>query len=416
MLAGFTHARLLDDKLSFLVGARHDHYDHYKIETIARTVGGPLTVVQDGASGTTYSAGAIYYLGPVGLYANWSKNFDPIGPGRNPSLSGVPFGPATGKGLETGLRFSSKDGKYYATASYYDSKSQDRITGTKIGFITELSTDLHRRATAKLFHTLAPPGLEENVCLVVMGSEGRHEQILKTDQDNGLIFAPDDGDDVEQLRARFLPFARRVNVVLDLCGFPLCTGGVMASNPKWCLSLAEWRGCFAEWMSAASAGDLLNSTIFFDFRPLAGDWALADRLQDAGNVGSILRSAAAFGVGQVLALQGTAALWSPKVLRAGMGAHFGLRLVEGLQPDDLAALQVPLVGTSLATDQLLHQAALPRPCAWVLGNEGQGVQAALLARCALQVRIPQPGGEESLNVAAAAAVCFYESQRRTWTG
>ncbi|MBI5766845.1 MAG: TonB-dependent receptor plug domain-containing protein [Verrucomicrobia bacterium] len=133
-VAGFTHARLFDDKLSFLVGARHDRYDHYKIETIARTVGGPLTVVQDGASGTTYSAGAIYYLGPVGLYANWSKNFDPIGPGRNPSLSGVPFGPATGKGLETGLRFSSKDGKYYATASYYDSKSQDRITGTKIGF------------------------------------------------------------------------------------------------------------------------------------------------------------------------------------------------------------------------------------------------------------------------------------------
>ena len=137
-----------------------------------------------------------------------------------------------------------------------------------------------------------------------------------------------------------------------------------------------------------------------------------DRLQDAGNVGSILRSAAAFGVGQVLALQGTAALWSPKVLRAGMGAHFGLRLVEGLQPDDLAALQVPLVGTSLATDHLLHRATLPWPCAWVLGHEGQGVSAALLARCALQVRIPQPGGEESLNVAAAAAVCFYEAQRR----
>jgi RNA methyltransferase, TrmH family len=141
-----------------------------------------------------------------------------------------------------------------------------------------------------------------------------------------------------------------------------------------------------------------------------------DRLQDAGNVGSILRSAAAFGVGQVLALQGTAALWSPKVLRAGMGAHFGLRLVEGLQSDDLAALQVPLVGTSLATDQALHSAALPRPCAWVLGHEGQGVAPALLARCALQVRIPQPGGEESLNVAAAAAVCFYEAQRRHWPG
>ncbi|HOB93732.1 MAG TPA: RNA methyltransferase [Aquabacterium sp.] len=138
-----------------------------------------------------------------------------------------------------------------------------------------------------------------------------------------------------------------------------------------------------------------------------------DRLQDAGNVGSILRSAAAFGMAQVLALQGTAALWSPKVLRAGMGAHFGLRLVEGLQPADLDALAVPLVGTSLQADALLPATPLPSPCAWLLGHEGQGVAPALLARCALTVRIPQPGGEESLNVAAAAAVCLYESMRRT---
>jgi TrmH family RNA methyltransferase len=137
-----------------------------------------------------------------------------------------------------------------------------------------------------------------------------------------------------------------------------------------------------------------------------------DRLQDAGNVGSILRSAAAFGVGQVLALQGTAALWSPKVLRAGMGAHFGLRLLEGLQTADLAALAVPLVGTALDATATLPHADLPRPCAWLLGHEGQGVSADLLARCALTVRIPQPGGEESLNVAAAAAVCFYEAMRR----
>ena len=137
-----------------------------------------------------------------------------------------------------------------------------------------------------------------------------------------------------------------------------------------------------------------------------------DRVQDAGNVGSILRSAAAFGVTQVLALQGTAALWSPKVLRAGMGAHFGLRLIEGLQIDALSALAVPLLGTSLDSDALLPSATLPRPAAWVLGHEGQGVAPELLARCALTLRIPQPGGEESLNVAAAAAVCFYESLRR----
>lgn len=136
-----------------------------------------------------------------------------------------------------------------------------------------------------------------------------------------------------------------------------------------------------------------------------------DRIQDAGNVGSILRSAAAFGVAQVLAVKGTAALWSPKVLRAGMGAHFALRLVEGLDLAELQALGVPMLATSSHGGVDLHQAVLPRPCAWVLGHEGQGVSPDLLLRCALQVRIAQPGGEESLNVAAAAAVCLYESAR-----
>lgn len=134
-----------------------------------------------------------------------------------------------------------------------------------------------------------------------------------------------------------------------------------------------------------------------------------DRLQDAGNVGSILRSAAAFGIRQVLALKGTAALWSPKVLRAGMGSHFGLQLIEGLAVADLEALRVPLLATSSHGGLLLGQSALPRPCAWVLGHEGQGVETALMARCAHTVRIPQPGGEESLNVAAAAAVCLFAS-------
>ncbi len=167
--------------------------------------------------------------------------------------------------------------------------------------------------------------------------------------------------------------------------------------------------------SPARIGYLLHLPAAPAIDPQAATVVL-DRLQDAGNVGSILRTAAAFGVGQVLAMQGTAALWSPKVLRAGMGAHFGLRLVEGLQADDLGALVVPLVGTSLESDALLHSAALPQPCAWVLGHEGQGVAPALLARCALTVRIPQPGGEESLNVAAAAAVCLYESMRRGLPG
>ena len=137
-----------------------------------------------------------------------------------------------------------------------------------------------------------------------------------------------------------------------------------------------------------------------------------DRLQDAGNVGSILRSAAAFGFTQVVALKGTAALWSPKVLRAGMGAHFGLRLVEGVEADALAALRVPLLATSSHAARSLHEVDLPWPCAWVMGHEGQGVSPVLEQRCAMTLRIPQPGGEESLNVAAAAAVCLYESARQ----
>jgi RNA methyltransferase, TrmH family len=144
----------------------------------------------------------------------------------------------------------------------------------------------------------------------------------------------------------------------------------------------------------------------------AVDTVVLDRLQDAGNVGSILRSAAAFGVRQVLALKGTVALWSPKVLRAAMGAHFALRLVESLDHAALDVLQLPLVATSSHAGALLHTAALPSPCAWVLGHEGQGIATTLAARCALQLRIPQPGGEESLNVSAAAAVCFYESLRQ----
>ncbi|MDH0868023.1 RNA methyltransferase [Mitsuaria sp. GD03876] len=142
------------------------------------------------------------------------------------------------------------------------------------------------------------------------------------------------------------------------------------------------------------------------------DSVVLDRLQDAGNVGTILRSAAALGFRQVLALKGTAALWSPKVLRAGMGAHFGLRLIEGLGVEDLDALKVPLLATSSHADAMLHQADLPSPCGWVMGHEGQGVSEALMRRCALRIGIPQPGGEESLNVASAASICLYESARR----
>ncbi len=160
--------------------------------------------------------------------------------------------------------------------------------------------------------------------------------------------------------------------------------------------------------SPASVGFVLELPVATGIQPHAASLIL-DRVQDAGNVGSILRSAGAFGFRQVLALTGTAALWSPKVLRAGMGAHFGLHLSEGLSLEDIQTLAVPLVVTSSHQGELIQNLKLPRPCAWVMGHEGQGVGTELMARASFFARIGQPGGEESLNVAAAAAICLHAS-------
>lgn len=137
-----------------------------------------------------------------------------------------------------------------------------------------------------------------------------------------------------------------------------------------------------------------------------------DRVQDPGNVGSMLRSAAAFGYRQVLALKGTASIWSPKVLRAGMGAHFGLKIVEGLSEPDLVLLDFAWVVTSSHQGHPLSALeALPKtkPLAWIFGNEGKGVSDGLMKIAGYRIRIEQPGGEESLNVAAAAAICLHAS-------
>jgi CBS domain-containing protein len=113
-------------------------------------------------------------------------------------------------------------------------------------------------------------------CWIALGSEGRQEQTLSSDQDNGIIFA--DGCNAEALRASLLPAALRINRALDACGFVLCPGQIMASNPLWCLSLHEWKERFAVWIIEGDPQALLNASIFFDLRPVYGGYELAKLL------------------------------------------------------------------------------------------------------------------------------------------
>lgn len=140
---------------------------------------------------------------------------------------------------------------------------------------------------------------------------------------------------------------------------------------------------------------------------------LLDGVQDPGNVGSILRSAGAAGITQVFCSAGTAFCWSPKVLRAAMGAHFVLEIFENV---DLGALidrsGIAVLAMSGHARRKLYEVDLRAPVAWLLGHEGQGVADDLMGRATHQVVIPHAGQVESLNVAAAAAICFFEQLRQ----
>jgi RNA methyltransferase, TrmH family len=140
---------------------------------------------------------------------------------------------------------------------------------------------------------------------------------------------------------------------------------------------------------------------------------LLDELQDWGNVGSILRSAAAAGIRQVFLSPGSVFAWSPKTLRAGQGAHFFLEIHEGV---DLVAIARRHPGAVIATEAraatTVYAADLRGPTAWAFGNEGAGLSEALADAATLRVRIPMPGAAESLNVAAAAAICLFEQVRQ----
>jgi len=144
------------------------------------------------------------------------------------------------------------------------SKLNDLLTAR----IIELERRRHRAADAQVF------------CWLALGSEGRLEQTLNTDQDNGIIFEPREGQTADEARGALLPFAQAVNNALAACGFPLCKGGVMAGNPQWCLSLEEWQATFGDWVFRGDGPVLLNASIFFDFRPLMGEARLATALRN----------------------------------------------------------------------------------------------------------------------------------------
>lgn len=169
----------------------------------------------------------------------------------------------------------------------------------------------------------------------------------------------------------------------------------------------------------ASAGEVMAVCPRPQPAPAAPDASrlLLEDIQDPGNLGTILRSAAAAGVTEVFLSKGCADVYSAKVLRAGMGAHFALSLHEGA---DLAACLEAFAGrklvTYLAGSCSLYSQDLSGPIALVLGNEGAGVSDALLQRADVRIRIPMPGHAESLNVAMAATICLFERVRQLEAG
>lgn len=151
--------------------------------------------------------------------------------------------------------------------------------GTAVA-LTEMVTEINDRVTRRVIELALQAEGEAPVpfAWIAMGSEGRSEQTLSTDQDNGIVFADVQPERLEETREWFLKFAKRVVDGLAMCGFPRCTGNVMATNPELCLSRSEWEQLFARLMDNPEPESLLKASIYFDFRCLAGETGLVDGL------------------------------------------------------------------------------------------------------------------------------------------
>lgn len=160
----------------------------------------------------------------------------------------------------------------------------------------------------------------------------------------------------------------------------------------------------------------LESPLVDSILPLKETTLLLEDIQDPGNMGTILRTAAAVGVRHVVLSSGCASPWSPKALRAGMGAQFSLGIYEDSSLlEAVTNAVIPVLATSLASDSTsLYDLDLTQPVAWIFGNEGAGISVPLAKVASRRVLIPQVSSSvESLNVAAAATVCLYEQYRQT---
>ncbi len=144
--------------------------------------------------------------------------------------------------------------------------------------VSTLNDRLVERVVEMAFDGAALQGIA--VCWVAFGSQGRQEQTIGTDQDNGIIFQAPDGMSHAEARAILLPVAQQANQWLAVCRFSLCKGNIMAGNPDCCQSINEWQLTFSDWIDAASQQNLLNAKIYFDLRPVWGEFWMAYEVRE----------------------------------------------------------------------------------------------------------------------------------------
>lgn len=155
------------------------------------------------------------------------------------------------------------------------------VQGASVAQLTQIITLLNDHSSRRVISLCVAEAGAPSVPFTWLsfGSEGRREQTLKTDQDNGMLFIAPAGRSAQSVREELLPLAKKINQALDTCGYPLCLGNIMASNPECCLSLEEWKARFRNWIEHGTPEHLLNASIFFDFRAIYGDRAPMEELQ-----------------------------------------------------------------------------------------------------------------------------------------